>query len=333
MWLDQNEKIHAPEVGRAWINSSSLTLRHLRGNVVLVDFWDYTCVNCIRTLPYVQEWHRRYRTAGLTVIGVHTPEFDFAREPAYVERAARRFGIEYPVVLDNDYQIWQAYSNRCWPAKYLVDRDGYVRYYHFGEGSYGQTEAAIQKLLRERDSQTTLPELMDSATDGEAQGAQCLPVTPELYLGFSRGRLGNESGYAERQVKDYHAGSNYLPAHAYLDGPWFAGSESIDSCPVGERPSRILLSYTAAEVNLVMSPAEAGNALVSISVNGKPPSGQEAGEDLDWQDGSCAVKVHEPRMYRLIRTETVNSGLLDVSTLAPGLQAYAFTFGSCGSGR
>ena len=200
MWLDRAEKIHAPEIGRTWINASAATLRQLRGQVVLVDFWDYTCVNCIRTLPYIREWYRRYRHLGLTVIGVHTPEFHFAREPEHIRRAAQEFGLEYPIVLDNDYEIWQAYSNRCWPAKYLIDKDGYVRYYHFGEGSYSQTEEAIQKLLREIHPQVTLPALMEPGLEADRPGTRCLPVTPELYLGFSRGQLGNESGYAEYSV-------------------------------------------------------------------------------------------------------------------------------------
>ncbi|MGH9447394.1 MAG: redoxin domain-containing protein, partial [Terriglobia bacterium] len=197
MWLSSSEKIHAPEVGRRWINSPGLTLGQLRGRVALIDFWDYTCVNCIRTLPYVSEWHRKYRSMGLTVIGVHTPEFHFARIFEYVERAARDFGLEYPIVLDNEREVWQAYSNRCWPAKYLVDQNGYVRFYHFGEGAYSETEAAIQKLLRETRADLNLPDLMDFLRDSDKPGARCLPVTPELYLGFSRGRLGNESGYVE----------------------------------------------------------------------------------------------------------------------------------------
>jgi thiol-disulfide isomerase/thioredoxin len=329
MWLERAEKIHAPEIGRTWINSSSATLRQLRGGVVLVDFWDYTCVNCIRTLPYIKEWRRRYRNAGLTVIGVHTPEFTFARKPEYVEAAARQFGLEYPIVLDNEYQIWQAYSNRCWPAKYLVDKDGYVRYYHFGEGSYGQTEEAIQKLLREIDPQVTLPALMDPVREADRPGARCLPVTPELYLGFSRGRLGNESGYAENQVKDYCAGSNYLPAQPYLEGPWFSGSESIEACPLEERPSRILLPYSAAEVNLVMAPPETGKGVLTISVDGKPLADEDAGEDTIRRDGTYAVTIGEPRMYRLVKTAGVESRLLELSTSTPGLQAYAFTFVSC----
>jgi thiol-disulfide isomerase/thioredoxin len=332
MWLDQAENIHAPEVGRIWINSSPLTLRHLRQRVVLVDFWDYTCVNCIQTLPYIKEWHRRYRDSGFAVVGVHTPEFQFGREPEHVQRAVRRFELEYPIVLDNDYQIWQAYSNRCWPAKYLVDKAGYVRYCHFGEGAYDETEAAIQKLLRELDPKLVLPLVMDPVREMDRSGARCLPVTPELYLGFSRGRLGNESGFAENAVRDYRTGTNFIPAQPYLDGPWFAGSEFVEACPLDGRPSRILLPYSAAEVNLVLGPPGTGEGILTVSANGNPLSAGEAGEDVTLLNGRSAVVVREPRMYRLLRTPKLQSKLLEISTSSPGVQGYAFTFVSCPGG-
>lgn len=330
MWLDSGERIHAPEIGRSWINPPPVTLSGARGSVVLLDFWDYTCVNCIRTLPYLREWHRRYREFGLKVIGIHTPEFHFARNFENVARAAREFNLDYPIVLDNEYQIWQAYSNRCWPAKYLVDKDGYVRFYHFGEGGYSETESAIQKLLRETDTAVLLPDLMSPVRKMDHPGARCVPVTPELYLGFSRGRLENESGYAEGSVKDYTAASDGLATHSmYLDGPWFAGSESIQACPLDERPSRIVLSCSAAEVNLVMSSAEGGEALVGITLDGKPLTGELAGEDVSRIDGESIVLVQEPRMYRLVKRAQVEPGLLELSTSTPGLEAYAFTFVSC----
>ncbi|MGH9352951.1 MAG: redoxin family protein [Terriglobia bacterium] len=329
MWLDAAEKIHAPEVGRHWINSPGLTLASLRGHVALVDFWDYTCVNCLRTLPYLKEWDRRYRSTGLTVVGVHAPEFHFARAAGYVERAVKEMGIEYPIVLDNDYQIWQAYSNRCWPAKYLIDAKGYLRYYHFGEGGYRETEEAIQKLLREIDPSLGLPPLMESLRAADKPGARCVPVTPELYLGFKRGRLGNEVGYASNEVKEYHAAKTLAPDVAWLDGPWFAGSESIEACPLEEKPSRLLLECRAAEVNLVMSPPEEGAGLVAVSVDGKPLSPGEAGEDVTHYDGKSLVAVKEPRMYRLLKKAQAGSQLLDLAFLTSGIAAYAFTFVSC----
>jgi len=144
---EEQARIHAPELtGGYWVNSEPQPMAQLRGRVVLIDFWDYTCVNCIRTLPYVTEWYRRYSPRGLSVIGVHAPEFAFAKELDGVQKAIEEFGIAYPVVMDNGYAIWQAYANRYWPAKFLIDREGYLRYYHFGEGAYDETEQAIQTI-------------------------------------------------------------------------------------------------------------------------------------------------------------------------------------------
>lgn len=329
MWLEPEIKIHAPEIGRAWINSPPLSMRGLRGQVVLVDFWDYTCGNCLRTLPYVKEWHRRYLDKGLTIIGVHAPEFNFARTAEHVERAIRKYGLEYPIVLDNEFQIWQSFTNRCWPAKYLIDKEGYVRYYHFGEGGYGETEDAIQKLLREINPQVILPAPMEPVRKTDEPGTRCYPVTPELYLGSARGRLGNESGYAENDVKDYQAAADYLPDLAYLDGPWFASKEFIAACPLDGRPSRLLIRYTAAEVNLVMSAQEAGLGVVRIQLDGQPVVAEEAGEDVRHDREGTVISVPEPRMYRLVKNNKVGSRLLELSTSTRGFEAYAFTFVSC----
>lgn len=329
MWLDTKERIHAPEIGRRWINSAPIMLADLRGRVAMVDFWDYTCVNCLRTLPYLKEWDRRYRDSGLAIVGVHAPEFHFAHNPSNVESAVESLGLRYPIVLDNNYQIWHAYSNRCWPAKYLIDAAGYVRYYHFGEGGYRETEEAIQKLLREINPALELPEPMAPLRDTDRPGARCAPVTPELYLGFKRGRLGNESGYAANEVRDYDAGKNIAPDVAWLDGPWYASEEAVESCPLDERPSRLLLRCRGAEINLVMSPPESVSAVVELRLDGKPLAASESGEDVEFHDGKSVVAVDQPRMYRLIRGTGAASRKVEILTRTPGLGVYAFTFVSC----
>lgn len=329
MWLEPEVKIHAPEVGRAWINSAPLSTRDLRGRVILVDFWDYTCVNCIRTLPYVREWHRRYQDKGLTVIGVHSPEFSFARTSGLVERAIRDHGLEYPIVMDNEFQIWQSFANRVWPTKYLIDKDGYVRFYQLGEGGYGETEEAIQKLLREINPKLVLPPPMQAVREADKPGAHCAPVTPELYMGAARGRLGNESGYAENEVKDYQPPKDYVPDLAYLDGPWFASKEFIAACPLEGRASRVILRYSAAEVNMVMGAAEEREAIVEIKLDGRLMDDREAGEDIRREGNMAAIVVKEPRMYRLVKSDTVKTRVLELSTFNPGLEAYALTFVSC----
>jgi thiol-disulfide isomerase/thioredoxin len=329
MWLEHEIKIHAPEIGRAWINSSPLSTRDLRGRAILVDFWDYTCVNCICTLPYMKEWHRRYSDKGLTVIGVHAPEFSFARTVGLVENAIKSHDLTYPIVLDNEFQIWQSFANRCWPAKYLIDKDGYVRFYHFGEGGYGETEEAIQTLLREINPALVLSPPMEPLRESDRPGARCYTVTPELYLGTGRGNLGNGSGFAENEVKDYQAPGELVPDLAYLDGPWFASKEFIAACPLEKRSSRILLRYTAAEINLVMNPPEGSEATVGIKLDGRPVAVEDAGADIVRKADTSVVVVREPRMHRLIKMNKVSSRLLELTTSDPGLEAYAFTFVSC----
>src|SRR5215470_19738843 len=186
-----------------WVNSPPLQPETLRGKVVLVDFWDYTCVNCIRTLPYVKAWHEKYRDLGLTVIGVHTPEFTFAQYESNVERGVSEFGLTYPVVIDSNYEIWKAFANRAWPAKYLLDKDGYLRFAHFGEGAYGECEEAIQELLREIDPAVDLPPIMEPVRQEDRPGAVCYPASPELYLGHRRGKICNPGGFKEDQIAQY----------------------------------------------------------------------------------------------------------------------------------
>ena len=221
-------RIHAPDlIGGYWVNSEPLQIEGLRGKVVLIDFWDYTCVNCIHTLPYVTEWHRRYSPHGLVVVGVHAPEFTFAKELDGVKRAVEAFGLEYPVVMDNGYSIWQAYANRYWPAKYLVDGQGYIRFYHFGEGAYEETERTIQTLLRELQPDLELPEPLKPVRETDQPGAVCYRVTPELYLGYLQGRIGNPTGYVPKQTAVYSDPGLHAEGFFYLQGEWTADEEHV----------------------------------------------------------------------------------------------------------
>jgi thiol-disulfide isomerase/thioredoxin len=335
MWLDPQERIHAPGIEGEWLNSPPLRPGALRGCVALVDFWDYTCVNCLRTLPYLREWHRRYGALGLIVIGVHAPEFHFARDRANVERAMRAEHIEYPVVLDNDYRTWHAFANRCWPAKYLIDARGYIRYQHLGEGRYGETEEAIHRLLRESGVTAALPPLLEPLRASDQPGAYCLPATPEMYLGYGRGRLGNESGYVENQVADYAPAADRITDVAYLEGPWFAGRELIVTCPLLGRESRLRLRYTAAEVNLVLAPPDSADlpvearATLVLRQDGRPLAPEDRGPDVIEIGDATAIDVTEPRMYRLVRNRASGTRELEIWTRKPGLEAYAFTFVPC----
>lgn len=326
----EEARIRAPDlVGGYWVNSEPLSIEGLRGKAVLIDFWDYTCVNCIRTLPYVTGWHQRYAGLGLEVIGVHAPEFSFAKELDGVKRAIEAFGIEYPVVMDNGYSIWQAYANRYWPAKYLVDKEGYIRYYHFGEGAYTETEQAIQMLLREIDPGVTLPEPLPRVREEDAPGAVCYRVTPELYLGYQRGRIGNPSGLATKQTATYRDPGIHAEGYFYLDGEWRWDEEQVMKPAGSAGESRLTIRYTAKEVNLVMNPLLGRAGRVRVLLDGGPVPQDHAGEDVRAQDGNGVVEVDGPRMYRLVNSPDIGSHKLSLVTSDAGVAMYAFTFVSC----
>ena len=319
-----NDTILAPELeGGEWIQQGPVQLEPLRGQkVVLLDFWDYTCVNCIRTLPYVSEWHRRYAEKGLVVVGVHAPEFSFARDRANVLEAIARFRLDYPIVLDNTYSIWRAYSNRYWPAKYLIDPQGRLRYYHFGEGLHQETEQQIQKLLRELDPSVQLPDPVQPIRDTDQPGAVCYRVTPELYLGYARGQFGNPAGVVRDKSFDYSDPGRYVEGAAYLSGRWIVGEESARA---EDSSAALMLRYTAMDVNLVMAPPSNGPARVELWIGEE----QRAGTDIFVENKRFFVTVDRPRMYSLIANPSVLSGSFSLRMLDPGVTAYAFTFISC----
>ncbi|MBI2689936.1 MAG: redoxin domain-containing protein [Acidobacteria bacterium] len=321
--------VHAPEIGAVWLNSPPLSLRQLRGQVILVDFWDFTCVNCIRTLPYIREWHRRYHSLGLTVIGVHAPEFYFGRVPEILEQGIAEFDLPYPVMLDNDFTVWKAFANKYWPSKYVIDTAGYLRYSHAGEGAYQETELAIQALLLERDPGASMPLPMTPlrALDAPGAMARCLPPAPELYLGHRRGRIANVGGFVEDAVHNYVMGAGPLEDLPELGGAW----HSLPDCAATAGVVRLCLIYSAAEVNAVVSPgAESGLAAITVILNGEPVPAGSRGSDLQTEpNGETIVKITRPRMYSLIRGAVFEQALLELSCAARGLQFFAFTFGSC----
>ncbi len=312
-----------PRLGRApdfagndsWINTPggrALSLKDLRGKVVLVDFWTYTCINCIRTFPALRAWHERYARDGLVIVGVHTPEFAFERERENVEAAVRDNDIRYPVAQDNGYETWSAWGNQYWPAKYLIDADGQVRYTHFGEGGYAETEDAIRALLEEAGrapGEVREPPRTESADIGVG--------TPETYLGAARAE-----GFADRPepgLRAYEAPDEALPPSGFaLDGSWEVGEERATAAGGSEIRARPV----ARDVYLVMSSRDGRPRRVEVLLDGEPVPAQAAGADV--HDG--AVTVREERLYRLVSLPEAGEFELTLR-VAPGVSAYAFTFG------
>jgi hypothetical protein len=286
-----------------WLNSEPLTAAALRGRIVVVDVWTYTCINWLRTLPYVRAWHERYRERGVVVIGVHAPEFGFEHELENVRRAAGELDVGYPVVIDNDFEIWRAFDNHYWPALFLVDGEGRVRFHHFGEGAYEEIERAIQALLGINDEVARV----DAGGLAEAADWDSLR-SPETYLGYARGerRTGRP---AESLALNQWA----------LAGDWSVGAEAA---VLDAAPGSIAYRFQARDLNLVLAPPGAP-ARFSVRLDGEPP-GEAHGLDVD-ESGEGTVS--EPRMYQLVRLPGGAARTFEITFLDPGVRAYVFTFG------
>lgn len=326
----KNEHIGMPKLPEdlpadRYINVAAKDLDSImRGKIVLLDVWDYTCVNCIRTLPYIESWYEKYKDLGLMIIGIHTPEFAFAKLSSNVESEMRRFGLTFPVILDNDQAIWNSLANRAWPGKHLFDARQKLRAQRYGEGHYQEFEAFIQKLLLERDPTITLPELSPVLRESDKPGAVCYRSTPELYLGFERSRYGNETQVMMNQPKRYEALEPHAPDSAHLIGNWEVKREYVH--PVGGDTSVLVVSYQAKEVNLVIRPELRGGSKVYVDQDFGPLAAGDRGDDIREENGRTYIWVDKPRMYSLVNNRTFNRYTLKLSTTSPDFCAYAFTF-------
>ncbi|MEK6848942.1 MAG: redoxin domain-containing protein, partial [Nanoarchaeota archaeon] len=312
----------APELiaGGEWLNSEPLTLSQLRGKVVLLDIWTYSCINCIRTLPYVTNWWSKYKDAGLVIIGVHTPEFDFEKDPSNVQKAITKYGIEYPVMQDNNYATWRAYKNQYWPRHYLIDIDGFIREDHIGEGGYAETEEFIQELLQEKNER--MGETMDvqkEITTPEGAVTTGQVGTPELYLGAQTRRHngGNKEGYALGTV-DYAIPTSFQPNIPYASGTWTNTPETMDL--VSDEGS-IYLTYFARNVNIVAG-ATPGST-IDVYLDGKLVDTTSQG--FDAIDGIVALK--DQQLYSMVFTADSGAHDLELKVHGKGFRIYTFTFG------
>ncbi|MFP5498390.1 cytochrome c biogenesis protein DipZ [Pseudomonas sp. SDT2931_S440] len=307
-----------------WLNSAPLTAEALKGKVVLVDFWTYSCINCLRTLPYVKAWAEKYRDQGLVVIGVHAPEFAFERDVNNVTKAMKDLGITYPVAIDNNYKIWRAFNNQYWPAHYFADAKGQIRYHHFGEGDYAESERVIQQLLREAGATKVAGGLIEA----DAKGIQAAPdmnevQSPETYLGFQRaenfvttGTLGTD------KVVNYPAAGNLALNNWTLEGQWNVGGQQATLAAAN---GKIVYRFHARDLHLVLGPGADGKPVrFKVSIDGQAP-GDAHGTDVA-PDGSGTVT--EQRLYQLVRQPgAVKDRTFTIEFLDPQVAAYAFTFG------
>jgi cytochrome c biogenesis protein CcdA/thiol-disulfide isomerase/thioredoxin len=307
-----------------WLNSEPLSRDELRGKVVLVDFWTYSCINCIRALPYVRAWHEKYRDQGLVVIGVHSPEFAFEKDLRNVQREVRDLELTYPVAVDNDYAIWRAFSNEYWPAHYFIDAQGNVRHTHFGEGEYDVSEGVIQSLLAEAGNAGVATGLVAPSGDGAALPSDTISVlTPETYLGHARAEsFASPGGQVPGVAHDYTLPPRVGINQWALEGRWTIGEEDA---ALDAAPGRIVMHFQARDLHLVLGPSAEGKPVrFRVRLDGAVP-GADGGADVD-ADG--AGTVDEYRLYQLIRQkEAVRNRTLEIEFLEPGVAAYAFTFG------
>ncbi len=330
----------APEITgiRAWINSGPLTIEGLRGKVVLIDFWTYTCVNCIRTIPYLKQWHAKYADDGLVIIGVHSPEFEFEKDYSNVLQATRDYGITWPVAQDNDFKTWSNYSNRFWPAKYLIDKDGVVRYTHFGEGAYDETERQIRTLLVDAGA-VLLDSSFDPSGDPPLDRAYIEsrrgPVTRELYAGFVLAELGQYVRQPEffknlGSVVELESPDQHESGVIYFDGAWVVGPEHTRHGRVTTGYEDVLsLVYSARSLNAVLTSDSGQPYTVQIKLNGQFLTERNKGQDVTIDaNGGSFLAVNEPRMYNVVEAPAyAKDNTLTMSSNSDDFGIFAFTFG------
>jgi cytochrome c biogenesis protein CcdA/thiol-disulfide isomerase/thioredoxin len=307
-----------------WLNSAPLTREQLKGRVVLIDFWTYSCINCLRSIPYVEAWAEKYKNDGLVVIGVHTPEFAFEKDVANVAKSLTDLKITYPVVVDSNYAIWKAFNNEYWPAHYFIDANGSIRFHHFGEGQYDESEEVIQQLLREKNAHFETGGLVQVSASG-AQAASDMgdAASPETYIGYAR----QENYASPQQIKQdgsqsYAAPSRLTVNQWGLTGAW---SVSDEHATLVAAPGKVIFRFHARDLHLVLGPAKKGKPVrFRVRIDGSAP-GEDHGVDTDDQGRGA---VNEYRLYQLIRQKgKVEDRTFEIEFLDPGVQAFAFTFG------
>lgn len=309
-----------------WINTEPFKLADFRGKVVLVDFWTYSCVNCLRTLPYLKEWQAKYASRGLVIVGVHTPEFDFEKDTSNVRKAVRKEGVTWAVAQDNDYATWNAYGNRYWPRKYLADAKGVVRYDHIGEGAYVETEQWIRKLLTGAGYNVS-----DIPLGAGERPTPRASMTREIYAGTQwlfGDYLGNAAARRQGGVGDYVDRGGHQNGKFYLHGRWADGPESVRVADAtAADPAHVALTYTAKGANVVARSGADGPVMLEALLDGKPVPREAAGDDITYDaEGRSLLVVDTARMYNVIRKSPDGAHELRLVSTTPGFTLYTFTF-------
>jgi cytochrome c biogenesis protein CcdA/thiol-disulfide isomerase/thioredoxin len=308
----------------AWLNSAPLTRASLKGKVVLIDFWTYSCINCLRAIPYVEAWSEKYKSDGLVVIGVHTPEFAFEKDQANVSKAVQDLKIAYPVAIDSNYAIWKAFNNEYWPAHYFIDAQGMIRYHHFGEGEYDKSEQVIQQLLKEKNANLKASGLVQVSASGAQAAADVDDIrSPETYIGYGRQENYISPEKIKQDVPGVYTAPGRLDVNNWgLAGKWEVGSERAMLLAA---PGKIVFRFHARDLHLVLGPGKDGRPIrFRVLLDGSAPL-DDHGDDVDSQ-GNGTVK--EYRLYQLIRQKgKVEDRTFQIEFLDPDVQAFAFTFG------
>ncbi len=304
-----------------YINTSQEEIdKRLEGKVVLYDFWTYSCINCIRTIPYLTAWDEKYSDEGLVILGIHTPEFEFEKKYENVVFATDKFGIEYPVIQDNDKEIWNDFQNRYWPRKYIADHEGYIRFDHIGEGAYKETEEIIQLLLKER-ANTIGNVIEEKELVNLDEFRHATFRTPELYFGYKfaegRNQLGNEEGFSKNKIVTYQLPDQFKQHYFYMEGMW---KNNNDGMKLVSDSGKIVLNFNAKQVNIVAD----GNAVLNIQYDGGMIPESSRGQDID-SNGN--VVISEPRMYNLIELDKEGPHDIIIEIAESDFEIFTFTFG------
>ncbi|HTY58108.1 MAG TPA: redoxin domain-containing protein, partial [Bacteroidota bacterium] len=313
-------------LGDFWFNSGPVPLAALRGQVVLLFFWDYSCAGCLRMLPYVTEWEKRYQPFGLVTVGVHSPRFTFGKKPEHVQKAVARHAIGFPVVMDNEGLIALQYQCRILPEIILVDKDGFIRYRSTGEGNAAAVEHALQALLYSAGVGAELPVIMDPLREADRSGAMCFRATPELFAGYLRGTIGNVEGYAPESVLSYADPGMYLDGRLYADGEWRSERECLRLTGGPSREGHLLAGYQGLDVQGVLEPEGEKRAEITVRQDNEFLSSNR-GDDIRLdRRGRSYVVVDEPRLYSLVRNREYGEHVIRLSGGKHRFAVYAFAF-------